>query len=434
MKTVCILVQNQYDFDIRVRRKAESLVAAGYEVDVIALRGAGAVPKSYRLNGVNVLTVGLSKNRGSLLRYAAEYAIFFLFAAWKVSSRMRTRHYAIVDVNNLPDFLVFAAAWAKLCGAKVLFDMHEITPEFYQSKYAVPETARLIRSLKFIESLSIRFADHVVTINAPICRLLQTRGLDPARTTIVMNAGDESLFAGNPTAPAAAPAKKRGFVMMYHGTLTRIYGLDLAIEALASIQDQVPDAEFWILGSGPQKEELQALALRLGLGTRVKFLGTVRPDEISAWLALADIGVLPTRRDVFLDLSFSNKLSEYIIMRKAVLCANLRAIRSYFSDEALQYFEANRSDDLAKQLLRLYNEPHLRRSLVTHAAAEYYPIRWEVMRDRYLGAIASLLSDAPRSKGVSTCDVPAQTSAAHRDHREPAVSAVEATGVSEPSP
>src|SRR5262249_13232123 len=35
-KSFCILVQNQYDIDARVRRKAEALVGAGYSVDVLA--------------------------------------------------------------------------------------------------------------------------------------------------------------------------------------------------------------------------------------------------------------------------------------------------------------------------------------------------------------------------------------------------------------
>jgi len=43
---------------------------------------------------------------------------------------MRKRHYAVIDVNTLPDFLVFAAASAKWMGAKIVLDMHEITPEF----------------------------------------------------------------------------------------------------------------------------------------------------------------------------------------------------------------------------------------------------------------------------------------------------------------
>jgi hypothetical protein len=94
---------------------------------------------------------------------------------------------------------------------------------------------------------------------------------------------------------------------------------------------------------------------------------------------------------VFLDLSFSNKLSEYIVKEKAVLCANLRSIRSYFSDDALQYFEANSSSDLAKKMLQLYENADLRRRLSERASVEYHPIRWEIMRNRYIRLTASLL-------------------------------------------
>jgi hypothetical protein len=68
MKSVCMLLQNPYDIDVRVRRKAEALVAAGYSVDVLALRASHA-EKSYILNGVNVYTVAVGKKRGTLLRY-----------------------------------------------------------------------------------------------------------------------------------------------------------------------------------------------------------------------------------------------------------------------------------------------------------------------------------------------------------------------------
>src|SRR5262249_40690087 len=56
MKAVCLVVQNVYDIDPRVRRKAEALVAAGYSVDVLALRAPNG-SKTYSVNGVNVRTV-----------------------------------------------------------------------------------------------------------------------------------------------------------------------------------------------------------------------------------------------------------------------------------------------------------------------------------------------------------------------------------------
>ena len=64
MKSICMLLQNQYDVDMRVRRKAEALVAAGYSVDVLALRGAKA-QKTYMLEGIRVYTLALGKKRGS---------------------------------------------------------------------------------------------------------------------------------------------------------------------------------------------------------------------------------------------------------------------------------------------------------------------------------------------------------------------------------
>jgi glycosyltransferase involved in cell wall biosynthesis len=297
-----------------------------------------------------------------------------------------------VDVNNLPDFLVFAAAYAKWGGAKVVFDMHEITPEFYISKFGIAESSWVTRFLKWIERASFDFADHVITINEPITQLLRSRGLPASKSTVIMNSADGTLFAGELAEPAtgAQPKKPEKFVMMYHGTLTRIYGLDIAIEAFGSVHHQMPGAEFWILGNGPEKELLEALSRKLGLGGKVQFTGSVLPQEVRQWLSRCDIGVLATRRDIFLDYSFSNKLSEYIIMGKGVICSRLKAIQHYFSGDALAYFEPSNPADLAQQMLLLFNDRQLRARLAQQATREYDPIRWEVMRQRYLKLMGAL--------------------------------------------
>src|SRR5947199_4646592 len=194
-KSVCILLQNFYEIDIRVRRKAEALVAAGYDVDVLALRSNEEQGKVYSLEGVTVYTVGLGKKRASLARYAFEYLAFFWWAFFKLAVLSRRKRYMMIDVNNLPDFLVFAALPARWKGAKVVFDMHEITPEFYISKYGMKESSWLVRALKWMEKVSFSFADHVITINHPIQALLESRGLAPGKSTIIMNSVDEAIFA-----------------------------------------------------------------------------------------------------------------------------------------------------------------------------------------------------------------------------------------------
>ena len=68
-----------------------------------------------------------------------------------------------------------------------------------------------------------------------------------------MNAADESRFSAiHASADGAAAPESRTFVMMYHGTLTNIYGLDIAIEAFSRAHHEMPGAELWILGSGPE--------------------------------------------------------------------------------------------------------------------------------------------------------------------------------------
>jgi glycosyltransferase involved in cell wall biosynthesis len=387
MKSVCIVVQSVYDFDPRVKRKADALVAAGYAVDVLALRPDDG-RTNYVLNGVNVYTIDLGKKRGSLARYLYEYAMFFLWAFVKVPMLMRRRRYAVVDVNTLPDFLIFAPIVARWMGAKLVLDMHEITPEFYMSKYEIGDRSLLVRVLKFLEKVSMDFADQVITINQPIEDLFVGRGLDRAKSTIVMNAVDEARFM-LPEDDARAGRSGR-FVMMYHGTLTRIYGLDLAVEAFGRAAEEMPGAELWILGSGPEQPVLAEAAQRCGVADRVKLIGQVASKDIPSWLIQCDLGLLPIRRDVFLDFAFPNKLPEFIVAGKPVLISRLKSIRHYFSDDALAFFEPNDAGDLAREMVRVYQDPERRRRLVGRAREEYAPIRWDVMKRTYVDLIDRL--------------------------------------------
>jgi len=181
---------------------------------------------------------------------------------------------------------------------------------------------------------------------------------------------------------------------MYHGTLTNIYGLDIAVEALALAHQEMPGAELWILGSGPEQDALAGLVQERGLGSKVRLIGQVASKEIPAWLSQCDAGILPIRRDVFLDFAFPNKLPEFIIMGKPVIVSRLKAIRHYFSEDALAYCEPNNPADLARQMIAVYQDPELRARRALKAKDEYAPIRWDVMKQRYLTLIDGLVGAA----------------------------------------
>jgi glycosyltransferase involved in cell wall biosynthesis len=389
MKSAClIIVQNVYDIDTRVRRKAEALVSAGYSVDVLALAAAHG-KKTYTLDGVNVYTVSL----GALARYFYEYAVFFLWAFVRVLLMTWRRQYALIDVNTLPDFLIFAAVPGRWLGAKLILDMHEITPEFYMSKYGIAENSWMIRVLQYLEKISFECADYVLTISEPIQDLLIQRGLRPSKSVVIMNAADEVRFQSS-TKESDATGHSDSFAMMYHGTLTRLYGLDIAIEAFSLAHADMPGSELWILGSGTEEKTLACLARERGVTESVKLIGSVPSAEIPSWLRKCDAGILPIRRDVFLDFAFPNKLPEFVIMGKPVLMSRLKTIRRYFSEESLAYFEPNNPEDLARQMVRLYKDRASHAQLAAKAKEEYQPICWEVMRQRYIKLIEDLAGSA----------------------------------------
>ncbi len=341
---------------------------------------------------MNVRTLALGKKRGSIARYLFEYAAFFLWTFIRVPVQMLRRRYSVIDVNSLPDFLIFAPLLARWMGAKLVLDLHEITPEFYMSKYGVAENSWTVRLLTYLETISVRFADRVITINEPIESLLASRGLDRSKSTVVMNAVDEARFAAsaNSSTPLA-PRDPEKFVMMYHGTLTSIYGLDIAIEAFALAHTEMPGAELWILGSGSEKDALAQLAEARGLRAKVRLVGQVPATDIPRWLDQCDAGILPIRRDVFLDFAFPNKLPEFIIAGKTVIISRLKTIRHYFSENALAYFEPNNPQNLCRQMVHVYRDPQLRTRLASRAKLEYTPIRWSLMKQRYLKLIEEMM-------------------------------------------
>jgi glycosyltransferase involved in cell wall biosynthesis len=275
-------------------------------------------------------------------------------------------------------------------GAKLILDMHEITPEFYMSKYGIHEDAFLIRLLKFVEKVSVDFADYVVTIHEPILDLLVARGLSRSKALVVMNAVDEARFSAGPDAATADGGGEPRFVMMYHGTLTKIYGLDIAIEAFEMVHKQMPGAELWILGSGTEQATLASMAEEGKLTSKVRLVGQVKSSEIPGWLAKCTVGILPIRRDVFLEYAFPNKLPEFIVAGKPVLISRLRTIRHYFSEEAVAFFEPNNPAALSEQMLRLFGDRALHARLTTVARREYAPLRWDLMKQRYLKLIDDL--------------------------------------------
>jgi glycosyltransferase involved in cell wall biosynthesis len=83
----------------------------------------------------------------------------------------------------------------------------------------------------------------------------------------------------------------RGKLILTLGRLHPNKAFDVLLQALV----RLPDAYLWIAGDGPLRESLEALAQRLGVKPRVRFLGW--RDDVPALLAACDVFVCPSRHE-----------------------------------------------------------------------------------------------------------------------------------------
>jgi glycosyltransferase involved in cell wall biosynthesis len=379
-----MVVDNTYP-DVRVERQARALVERGYAVDVICQGGMGQ-PDTERLDGVTVRRLRGARRRGASLPVQLwEYLTFLLRATATVAARHSRRRYDSVQVHNVPDFLVFSALVPKLSGARVILDLHDLMPEFYASRFGSGMNALPVRAVRVQERLSGAFADHVLTVSELWRRALIERGFAPEKVSVVMNLPDEAIF--RPQAPRVREDAAGGLCVIYHGTLTHRYGLDLLLRALAVARARTP-LRLLLHGRGEYQEDLRRLADELGLGDAVEFSTQELPTEaLPDLLCQADIGVVPYRNDLFTDGIVPTKLLEYATLGIPSIVSRSRAVEEYFTDEMVRFVEPGSVPELADALTELAGDPARRLSLATAAGRFVKAHRWRDEADRYAALV-----------------------------------------------
>src|SRR5437870_8667686 len=201
MARICLVRQWYFPSDTRMSREVGALVRAGHEVDVICATLAGQ-PRFERDGRIAVYRVPIVRRRSGILRYLVEAALFQVAALLLLGVLHLRRRHALVQVNSLPDWLVFAAIGPRLLGARVLLDLHECMPEYFTTRYRRPLTSPAVRILMFLEQASIRFADGVITCTAQMRERFVERGAPAEKIAVVLNSFDEDRFDPRPHARA----------------------------------------------------------------------------------------------------------------------------------------------------------------------------------------------------------------------------------------
>jgi glycosyltransferase involved in cell wall biosynthesis len=384
-----MICHSYYEDDARIRREAAALRADGREVDIVSLRMPDS-PAEALVDDVRVHRISVQHIQGrSVTGYMGEYLSFLTQAAFTATRLHRRRRYGLVQVHTLPDFLVFAALPIRLTGVPVVLDLHEAMPPFFRTRFKKLDRPLLVRCLELVERASIGAADAVITVNDALRDRLIDKGVDARKISVLLNSPDPALFDAS-AHPRRLFAEDGVLRLVYAGSLTPLYDVELVIEAVALLATGGDGREplgacvsLDVYGRGDCESRLREVTAQYGLEGQVRFHGRVPVETIAGRIAAADVGVAPTRPDGYTHLSMSTKLFEYGAMGKPVLASRLATVERYFGPDTLAYFDPGDPASASAALRRLMNDPGWREQIVARTSDRIAKFSWGGEADRY---------------------------------------------------
>lgn len=384
MKILIVVLEDFPGGDTRVRRQVAALETAGHEVVVLCAKAYSTESVWSKTKIFRTFTP--RKKGGSMSRRLFEYLFFTAEAFIRVFFLSLTFRPSVVQVANMPDFLVVAALPAKLlCRSKIVFDLHDLMPELFNSK---ANTGPLLPKLmRWQEAIGIHLADTIITVNGVCVKILRAR-YPKINPLMIPNAPDPKTFPRLP--PRSELGASGKFRIGYHGTVARRWGVATLIKSMALLSKTGLPVTLDVWGGGEELVDMQELAKQLNVADIVQFHGQTKIDSLVMQLPSIDIAVVPYEPDPYAEIAFATKAFESALMGTPMVLADLAGLREQFSQDAVRFFKSGDEYDMAAQIKWLIEHPKeaIERARV---AQEELMARfdWEKISATYVEALTS---------------------------------------------
>lgn len=236
------------------------------------------------------------------------------------------RRPAVVIASSTYPLDVFPA-WliARLCGAKLVYEVHDLWPLSPVELGGMSAGHPFVRLMQVGENFAYRHCDVCVSLLPAALEHMKAHGLAENKFRYVPNGvdlseweeGREALPDGHREALAELRARK-GLLLGYLGT----HGLANALHTLLHAAVRLKDEPIGVVlvGGGPDKEALVRQAEELGLGGSVLFLPPVGKRQVPAALAELDVLYIGLQQQPLFRFGISpNKIFDYMMAARPIV-------------------------------------------------------------------------------------------------------------------
>jgi glycosyltransferase involved in cell wall biosynthesis len=216
------------------------------------------------------------------------FPILFPVALLQLIWLLRKHRIQIVNLHYPTDNFFYFAICRRLLAIRLVTSVHG-RDAFYRGKPKV----RFSRIFRFL----LRSSDLIVLPSDRYRKeLLEVFPALRDKTIFIHNGVNPVLFT-----PAEDPdvRHENGRYVLCVADLTEYKGIDVLLHASKPLLTSDPSLRLVLAGDGPMREELETLALSLGIRSQIQFLGAKGAKEIVRLLQGCEILVLPSREEPF---------------------------------------------------------------------------------------------------------------------------------------
>ncbi len=281
-----------------VRKLSEALVGFGVEVHVLT-RGGEESPAEEQAGGVNIHRIREPRrptDLGEFVTWVERMNSDMLAAGVELGDRYE------FDLVHCHDWLVANACdhLAKRFNAPLITTIHATEHGRHQGWVDKHPQSYIHGVERWITNRSDRVVACSVYMKEQIADIF---GVEDDRILVIPNGIDpDDLQPSNEAeltrlrAEFAAPDEK---LMLLVGRLVYEKGFQLALEALPTVIEAIPETRFLIAGSGTHEAELRRQAEELGLMDHGTFVGWIGDDVLHSLYKIADLTVVPSIYEPF---------------------------------------------------------------------------------------------------------------------------------------
>lgn len=206
----------------------------------------------------------------------------------------------------------------------------------------------------------------IIAVSRAVEQSLAHMGLPTSKLATLHGGIDPQLFQKLPDRERV----RRGFhveigkpIILAAGRFVYEKGFDLAIQAMETVWQKVPEAELWLAGEGPENTRLVRLAIHSSQPSKIRFFGYW--TEIGEMYAACDLLVAPSRRE-----GQGLVILEAMICRIPIVATRVGGLAEMIQDgESGLLVPIEDPEALGEAIARLLTQPELAQHLIQKAQA-----------------------------------------------------------------